>query len=63
MAGFMAATVLHSTQFREANLMATGAASAMLLALLDRIRGHMTPLAVRVTADLVLLTPLMLVFR
>jgi hypothetical protein len=60
--GFIAAAVLHSTHFGEADLMATGAASALLLAFLDRMRGRMTPLALRVTADLVLLTPLMLAF-
>jgi hypothetical protein len=46
---------------RPAALLAAGAASALLLALLDRTRARMTPLALRVAADFVLLTPLALV--
>lgn len=45
---------------RSAALTAAGAASALLLALLDRFRGRLTPLAVRAGADLVLLTPALL---
>jgi hypothetical protein len=48
---------------RPAALTAAAAASALLLALLDRIRGRLTPLALRAAADLVLLTPLVLLLR
>jgi hypothetical protein len=34
-----------------------------LLVLLDRLRGRLTPLALRAAADLVLLTPLLLLAR
>jgi hypothetical protein len=40
-----------------------GAAAALLLALLDRLRARMTPLALRALADLVLLTPLALLLK
>jgi hypothetical protein len=46
---------------RTAALLAAGAASALLLALLDRVRPRLTPLMLRATADLVLLTPLALI--
>jgi hypothetical protein len=45
---------------RPAALVAAGAASALLLALLDRERARLTPLALRAAADFVLLTPLAL---
>jgi len=45
-------------QPRPAALIAAGAGSALLLALLDHLRGRLTPLALRAGADLVLLTPL-----
>jgi hypothetical protein len=45
---------------RPAALVAAGAFSALLLALLDRLRDRLTPLALRAGADLVLLTPLLL---
>jgi hypothetical protein len=41
-------------------LVAAGAASALLLALLDRLRRRLTPLALRAAADLVLLTPVLI---
>jgi hypothetical protein len=41
-------------------LILAGAVSALLLALLDRLRTHLTPLAIRAAADLVLLTPALL---
>lgn len=47
---------------RPAMLLAAGATSALLLALLDRTRAHIAPLALRAAADLVLLTPLALLF-
>ncbi|MGO9336179.1 MAG: hypothetical protein ACLPY1_01600 [Terracidiphilus sp.] len=52
-----------SLQPRPAALVIAGATSALLLALLDRFRGRLTPLALRAAADLVLLTPLALLVR
>jgi hypothetical protein len=46
-----------------AALIACGAASALLLGLLDRLRPHLTPLTLRALADLVLLAPLALLWR
>jgi hypothetical protein len=51
------------TQPRFAALVVAGAASALLVALLDRSRGRFTPLALRAAADLALLTPLALFLR
>ena len=48
---------------RAAELVATGALSALLLALLDRFRLRFSALALRAAADLVLLTPLVLFLR
>ena len=45
---------------RAAALLACGSASALLLALLDRSRAQFTAIALRAAADLVLLTPLLL---
>jgi hypothetical protein len=56
------ACALSSNQ-RIALLVASGAAGALLLALLDRLRGRLTPLALRTAADLVLLTPLPFLLR
>jgi hypothetical protein len=56
-AGVLLALVLFSNQPRFSALVAAGAASALLLALLDRFRTRLTPLALRAGADLVLLTP------
>jgi hypothetical protein len=53
----VAATFHHS---RPAALLATVALSAALLALLDQCRHRLTPIALRAAADLVLLTPLVL---
>jgi hypothetical protein len=61
--GLLSATVLSPIQPRPAALLAAGAASALLLALLDRLRNRLTPLALRVAADLVLLTPVFLLSR
>jgi len=63
MAGLLGAVILFAAHLSEAALLGTGAASAVLLALLDRIRGRLTPLALRTAADLVLLTPLVLLLR
>ena len=59
-AGLLLAAVLVAFQPRSAALVAAGAASALLLALLDRLRNRLTPVALRAAADLVLLTPLLL---
>ena len=59
--GFLLAAILFPIQLRPAALVAAGAASALLLALLDGRRNRLTPLALRAAADLVLLTPVLLV--
>jgi hypothetical protein len=59
---FLTAT-LAAIHPRSAELVLSGTASAVLLALLDRCRARLTPLALRVAADLVLLTPLALLLR
>lgn len=65
--GFVAGFVLAWTAAahpRAAALLAAGGVSALLLALLDKMRERFTPLALRALADLVLLTPVLLaVFR
>jgi hypothetical protein len=60
-AGTLLAAVLMSHDPRAAVLLASGAVSALLLALLDRMRHYVTPLALRAAADFVLLTPILLV--
>lgn len=55
--GISLAALLFPFHPRPAELLAAGAASALLLALLDLMRNRLTPLALRVAADLVLLTP------
>ncbi len=61
--GLLLASVFAPVQARAAALFAAGAASALLLALLDRMRIRLTPLALRAAADLALLTPLVLALR
>lgn len=63
LAGLLLAAAFATAQPRPAALLAAGATSALLLALLDRTRNWLTPLALRAAADLVLLTPLFLVLR
>ena len=63
LAGLLGAIVLFALHSHEAVLIGAGAASAALLALLDGIRDRLTPLALRSAADLVLLTPLVLLIR
>jgi uncharacterized membrane protein YesL len=58
--GLFASAILASAHPRPALLILAGAVSALLLALLDRLRTHLTPLAIRAAADLVLLTPALL---
>jgi len=61
--GLLAAILLSDHQTRAAALMTAGTVSALLLALLNRLRNRLTPLALRAGADLVLLTPLVLLVR
>jgi hypothetical protein len=61
--GLLLATILSSSQPRFATLALAGAVSALFLVLLDRYRSRLTPLALRAAADLVLLTPLVLLLR
>ena len=56
--GLLASAILSATHTRAAALLLAGALSAFLLALLDSRRSRLTPLALRVAADLVLLTPI-----
>lgn len=60
-AGIAASGVLAFTDMRASALASTAAASALLLALLDRKRARVSPLTLRALADLVLLTPLVLI--
>ena len=59
--GMILAAVMSHHWPRPATLLAAGAISALLLALLDRLRNRLSPLALRVAADLVLLTPILLI--
>lgn len=59
-AGIAAAMALCFVDARVAALLLSGSVSALLLALLDRRRYQLTPLALRACADVVLLTPLAL---
>ena len=57
------ANVLIHAQPRTAALLAAGSVSAFLIAALDYFRPRLTPIALRAAADLVLLTPLLLLLR
>ncbi len=59
-AGLVLAAWLSPSQPRAAVLMAAGAASALLIGLLDRRRDEFTVLTLRGAVDMVLLTPLLL---
>jgi hypothetical protein len=61
--GFTGATAFHATQFRAADMIAAGTASALFLTFLDGTRSRLTPLTLRVTADFVLLTPLVVILQ
>lgn len=63
LAGLLLAVLLFASHPRIASLLICGAASCLLLGLLDRLRHQMTPLALRAAADLVLLSPLVLLLR
>jgi hypothetical protein len=58
--GILLAAILSPFQPRPAALLLAGSVAALLLALLDRVRGRLTPLALRACADLALLTPVLL---
>jgi hypothetical protein len=57
-AGLVLAVLAPASAMRSSELLSAGAVSAILLALLDLMRPRITPLALRVGADLVMLTPL-----
>jgi hypothetical protein len=59
-AGMVVAAGMSFVQPRATELLFAGAASALLLAVLDRARNRMTPVTLRALADLVLLTPVVL---
>jgi hypothetical protein len=61
LAGLLLAVLLFSPQPRAAAILAAGAISALLLAMLDHHRGQLSPVTLRAAADLVLLTPALLV--
>jgi hypothetical protein len=63
LAGLGLAVIAGAWHPRSAELMTAAGVSALLLALLDRTRGRLTPLALRAAADLVLLTPLVIFLR
>ena len=62
-AGFALSYLAAGSHPRASALLAAGALSALLLAMLDSLRTRMTPLALRAGADFVLLTPLLLFLR
>jgi len=62
-AGFLLACLAFGSHARASALLAAGALSALLLAMLDSFRARITPLALRAGADLVLLTPVLLFLR
>ncbi len=63
LAGLLLAVLVPAPEIRSSQLLSAGAVSAILLALLDLVRPRITPLALRVGADLVMLTPLILLLR
>jgi hypothetical protein len=63
LSALLVSILLAAAQPRPAALLAAAAASAFLIALLDRLRPRLSPLALRAAADLVLLTPLLLLAR
>lgn len=63
LAGLSLALAFAAVHSRLAVLFAAGAVSTLLLGFLDRMRSRLTPLALRAAADLVLLTPFILLTR
>jgi hypothetical protein len=62
-AACLLAWLIPVSQPRAAALLAAGALSALILALLDRVRNHLAPSTLRAAADLALLTPAVLLLR
>jgi hypothetical protein len=62
-AGVFFAIMLHHAAFAVSALLVAGSSAALLLWLLDYFRNRMTALTLRMAADLVLLTPILLVAR
>jgi hypothetical protein len=62
-AGLLLALFFSFAQPRIAALVLAATTSALLLALLDRHRTRLTPIALRASADMVLLTPVLLLLR
>jgi hypothetical protein len=60
--GLGAALMLFSAHPRPALLLASAALSALMIALLDRIRPQLAPITLRAAADLVLLAPAVVIF-
>jgi hypothetical protein len=58
--GLALAASLWDSHLPAALIVASGAGSALLLAVLNRNRSRLTPLALRASADLVLILPLLL---
>ena len=58
--GLVLAGILFAWEPRAAAMITAGAASALLLAMLDVLRGRLAPVTLRAAADLVLLTPVLL---
>jgi hypothetical protein len=61
--GLILSAALAHAQPRLAALVLAGSVSSLLLALLDHHRDRLTPVALRAAADLVLLTPVAVLFR
>ena len=61
--GFLLVAAACNGHARAAGLLATGTASALLLAFLDRVRDRVKTLSLRTFADMVLLTPMVLLLR
>jgi len=59
-AGLLLAVLVAPAQPRSAALLVSGAAGALLLALLDCFSQRLSPVALRAAADLALLTPVLL---
>jgi hypothetical protein len=59
--GLAMAAGLCAWEPRAAAMLAAGAASALMLAGLDTARGRLSPVTLRAAADLVLLTPALLI--
>jgi hypothetical protein len=63
LAGLVVAFFMELVSPRASALLCAGSVSALLLAMLDRVRRRLTPLALRAASDLVLLTPLVLLVQ